>query len=184
MSWLTKGSALKAAEARARARAGIIRSAFGAVLQAQSDVETSWAGSFTQAGIEFEVAFGAEVVREGLAHAIHEWTKLVGRSTTAAEGAWEVRSPRRTAFEYHDGLPGETPNLITPRGVPLCAPQLAGAARTQVAHWVDELPRGVALVTWRKGEITLRANGELVDPQSLQSLVDAELKAFEMSAAW
>lgn len=159
----TQRSAEKERETRNRARAAALDGTLGGELR-QDDVG-SWRGSAQRGDIQISLALGSAPVRQGFTYVLSEWTEISAERSSPVEPAWTLRSPVRTAFEYHDGLPGEAPNLTVGSRALVLVGAIGDPGKERLARWLAELPQGLRLVALTPKNVRFRAALERTDDE-------------------
>ncbi|WP_438005143.1 hypothetical protein WME89_41415 [Sorangium sp. So ce321] len=91
---------------------------------------------------------------------IVDWMKLRAEGPPGLPAGVTVRPPRRTVFDWRDGLPGEAPTLVTPGGAAIVIEHEGGAAIDihALTRWIDSFPEGTWLVGMSAAAVEVRAD--------------------------
>jgi hypothetical protein len=146
---------------RSRDRAALVAAALHLTAEVDPDIATTWHLRGTDP-VPFHLRLGSPAeVRGFLSRRFSDWMTL--EATFAQPGTWEIRPPRRTRFEWHDGLPGESPTHTTSGGVALVVTGPIPMAVAALDAFLDSLPDGAWLMEWGARHIALRAGSPAVD---------------------
>jgi hypothetical protein len=155
----------RVARRRSTARAEEVASALGLVAEQDPEVPTTYHLRAASGGQDVKLSMGSPAFPRGLIRTVHgDW--MMARATGDPrwpEGA-RIRPPRRTVFEWRDGLPGEAPTLVTPRGMEIVVEEGPGELVDvgAILAWVDTLPEGVWVVEASRDVVVLRARDAAV----------------------
>jgi hypothetical protein len=156
MAWLFRGSAEKARARENLARAGEIGRTLDLALL--RDERGIYHGTLQRGGQQFSLAVGSAVTRKGMQYVLHPFVDLRAERPTLTPDAWSVRPPRRTHFEWHDGMPGEAPNFAVAQRALVLEGFIDDETRGRIVRWLEGLPREVWLHHLTPGEVHLRTD--------------------------
>ncbi|MDI1478131.1 hypothetical protein [Polyangium sp. y55x31] len=159
------------AEGRARERsaqrANAVADALDLFPEQDAEIPTTFRLHSPSAADDFTLWMGSPALVAGLFQKAKtiDWMKLEAKSPRGLPAGVNVRPPARTVFEWRDGLPGESPTLITPGGVELVIENDEGAAIDVAAltGWIDSFPQGTWLVLMNADTLELRAHAPATD---------------------
>jgi len=167
---------------RSAERANAVAKGLGLVATQDPEIPTTFRLQPPDATDELGLWMGSPAIFAGsfARDKVVDWMKLRAKTPPGFPAGVTVRPPRRTVFDWRDGLPGETPTLVTPGGVALVIENDAGASLDVPAlvAWVDSRPKGTWLVQITASEIELRA-----DPPATEDAVRCARSLFELAKA-
>ncbi|MDI1445100.1 hypothetical protein [Polyangium sp. 6x1] len=155
------------AQERSAARANAVADALGFVAAQDAEIPTTFRLHPEGTTDDVTLWMGSPALIAGMfqREKLIDWMKLEAQGPAGFPAGVNVRTPVRTVFEWRDGLPGETPTLVTPGGVELVIENEEGAAIDIAAltGWIDSFPQGTWLVSMNADAMELRANPPATD---------------------
>ncbi|MDC3952489.1 hypothetical protein [Polyangium jinanense] len=143
-------------------RANAVAKALGFVAEQDAEIPTTFRLHAPEASDGVTLRMGSPAVFAGSfkEDKLVDWMKLEAKGPPGFPAGVKVRPPVQTSLERREGLPGESPTLVTPGGVKLVIENEAGAAIDIAAltGWIDSFPKGTWLVTMNAEALELRAD--------------------------